>query len=158
MRGFIRASIIILILAVITFISALMIHLIGRSESRNLIDTTMENARKLSEEIGEIGIGNIAGSDRIQYETKTVASLYEGRVMIVSRDYRILRDTFSNKTEKGDKNYGTYIISGDVMDVMTGKKDSQNHIAGSIAQVMYPVKDQKDDITGVVIITSSKGL
>lgn len=155
MRGFIRASIIILILAVITFISALMIHLIGRSESRNLIDTTMENARKLSEEIGEIGIGNIAGSDRIQYETKTVASLYEGRVMIVSRDYRILRDTFSNKTEKGDKNYGTYIISGDVMDVMTGKKDSQNHIAGSIAQVMYPVKNQKDDITGVVIITSS---
>lgn len=155
MRGFIRASIIILILAVITFIIALMINLIGRSESRNLIDTTMENAMKLSEEVGEIGISNITGNERIQYETGAIASLYNGRVIIVSRDYRIIRDTFSNKTEKGDKNYGTYIISGDVMDVMTQKKESKNFIAGSVAQVMYPVKDQNGDVTGVVILTSS---
>ncbi len=155
MRGFIRASIIILVLAIITFISALMINLIGRSGSRNLIDTTMENARKLSEEVGEIGISNISGNNRIQYETETMASLYDGRVMIISRDYKILRDTFSNKTEKGDKNYGTYIISGDVMEVMTQKSESKNFIAGSVAQVMYPIKDQAGEVTGVVVLTSS---
>ena len=137
MRGFIRASIIILILAVITFIIALMINLIGRSESRNLIDTTMENAMKLSEEVGEIGISNITGNERIQYETGAIASLYNGRVIIVSRDYRIIRDTFSNKTEKGDKNYGTYIISGDVMDVMTQKKESKNSKAFCTAKARF---------------------
>lgn len=78
---------------------------------------------------------------------ESVASFYNGRLMVIDSDYRIIKDSFSS-------NQDSFIISEDVIRVMTGKTDKLIEEKDGYIQYIYPVKSG-DGIIGVILVNAS---
>lgn len=155
MRGFLLSTIILLLLVVIALLSAFTVHTIVRGEAKGLIDSTMEDAQGLSDELSNLNIEKALANQGISYEINEMAKLNQGRVIVVRRDYQVKKDTFSTKEDDSEKDCGTYIISREVMDVMTGKKENISYIRSGVATVMLPIINSEGQIKGVIISTAS---
>lgn len=86
----------------------------------------------------------------IDSQMQTIADLYNGRIIVVSSNFKIVTDTFSLAN-------GKYYISEEVIRCFKGESSSrQNKEMGYLAQTI-PILDPSDDkkISGVLVITAS---
>ncbi|MBE5943615.1 MAG: cell wall metabolism sensor histidine kinase WalK [Lachnospiraceae bacterium] len=79
--------------------------------------------------------------------TDTVANFFNGRILVINEEYRIIKDTFGDREN-------AYIISDDVIRVMTGEKSELLSLKGDYIQYVYPVKSEGETL-GVVLINAS---
>lgn len=88
----------------------------------------------------------IDGKIDLDPDVDSIASFFDGRIMIVDEEYRIIKDTYITADN-------SYIINEHVIEVMTtGKVISENK--DDYIQYMYPILEN-DEIKGVVIIIAS---
>ena len=83
----------------------------------------------------------------LNLDIESIASFFNGRVLIIDSDYRIIKDTFAN-------NQDSLIISEEVISVMTGKEESLVVDKDGYIQYIAAV-EAEDGIIGVVLINAS---
>jgi len=80
-------------------------------------------------------------------EIESIATSCYGRVMIINSDYKIIKDTFVNANN-------SYIISENVIRVMTGKQSEAITSKDEYIECIFPVV-YEDTIQGVILINAS---
>lgn len=92
---------------------------------------------------------DIDGDDTsLDTDLNQIARIYDGRIIVVDRDYKVIKDTFSYME-------GKYIISDDVMTVMTAKSKKVADKDKDSVSVIAPITDKGGSIVGVIIFTAS---
>lgn len=83
-------------------------------------------------------------------EIEQLSSMYDGRVMIIDRNFKIIKDTFKLEEAK-------YMIADEVIKCFKGENttyyDSKNHYV----EITTPVKNSSQEITGVILLNVSTG-
>ncbi len=113
----------------------------------NMLVSVQNEMGAIIERLVKYGYEACQDDGRVSYLADETASRYGGRVMIVSRDYEIIKDTSRDQT-------GAYIISRNIMDVMTGELQDKVSMDNSVIRIIRPVRDEYG-ITGVVVVTAS---
>ena len=83
----------------------------------------------------------------IENTIDNISNTFQGRVLVINKDYRIIKDTF------GDSQH-SFIVNQDVIQVMTGKKQSITTDKDSYIQHITAVVDE-GEILGVIMINAS---
>lgn len=105
-----------------------------KQETNILINQITDNNYKVKSETNlEAGIN-------------TMASILNGRVIVVDSEYRILKDTFVSG------NNG-YIVNKDIMEIMNGGEVSLKEYEDYL-EYMVPIKDE-DDVKAVIVVLAS---
>ena len=89
-------------------------------------------------------------SNDVDIEAQEVASIYQGRIIIVDRDLRIIKDTYNLEE-------GKTLISTEVVQCFRGNSETRyiNNL-GNYTQFTLPVVDpQSDEVCGVIVISFS---
>ena len=77
----------------------------------------------------------------------SLAKFQNGSILVINRNYMIVRDTEGNKDN-------SYIINKDVMDVMQGREEKTEVVTSDMLRTMSPIRIN-DDIRGVVVFEVS---
>ena len=89
-------------------------------------------------------------SNDVDIEAQEVAGIYQGRIIIVDRDLRIIKDTY-------DLEEGKTLISTEVVQCFRGNSETRyiNNL-GNYTQFTLPVVDPRsDEVCGVIVISFS---
>ena len=141
----VTVSIIMLISSLVTFKG--IIDLMNRNEINNLLDDTERRAVRLANDLALYKLDMKTEDTSLDTDINESAYFADGRIMVISRNYQIIKDTYVLKQSD-------YIVSGDVMSVMTGEVESIKRIRGNYAEVILPI--ERDDTTlGVIVSTAS---
>ena len=148
LRGFVAASIILVLILGLAAISCVMIYFSYKSTDENILFVTENNAdvvikRMLSEDTSD---------EHFRAFVEEAAFSQEGRIIVVDRNYRILADSAVLSGEEEEK---AYIISPEVISVMTGDKSGIRVISGDFAKVIIPARNPSGDIVATIISTSA---
>ena len=93
-----------------------------------------------------VGVTDPLNED-IHLKVQERAGYQLGRILIISRDYKILEDTAGVALNE-------YMVNKDVMEVMTGRSDKKTFLVGDQAEVMMPI-ERGGEIVGVIISSTS---
>ena len=126
MQTFLVFSGIFLILLILAATSVGIIYSAGKTASDMLLDKTGEQAERLADQIELHHFRIESSQNTLSADIDETAFLAGGRILVIDRNYRIVKDTFSFQQE-------SYIISENVMEVMTGEKEKQSWIRNSYA-------------------------
>ena len=148
MRTFILITVLLLIVGIMAAVSYGIIYLDGRNASSSLLDQTEEQAERLADRIALQHFRLLSSQNTLDSDLDETAFLAGGRILVVDRDYRIEKDTFVFQQE-------SYIISENVMKVMTGKEEKISWIRNAYAEVILPIKNEQGETLGVIISTAS---
>lgn len=124
--------------------------LIGRAHYQKYKDELIKDMRKQCQMLDESLCANEFNINQpidLNLNIDTVATFFDGRVMIVNSDYRIIKDS------KVD-NQNSFIIGDDVIDVMTGKTGELLKETEGYIQYIYPVSVE-GEIRGLIMINVS---
>lgn len=83
----------------------------------------------------------------LNIDIEAVATFFYGRVMIINSDYRIIKDSYAD-------NQNSFIISDEVIRVMTGEAEVLIKEENGYIQYICPVKSD-DSIMGVILVNAS---
>ena len=92
-------------------------------------------------------------SDTIQGELSLISSLYDGRIMIIDQDLRVVTDTYNMEASK------TMIVDEVIRCFKTGT--SVHMVSGRFIEVAVPIQRVKDESTGatetlgVILVSAS---
>ena len=148
MRAFLRITILLLLLIAMSAVGIGIIYLDGRNAAESLLEQTEKTAGRLADRISLQHFQLISSQNTLDSDLDETAFLAGGRILVIDRNYRIEKDTFVFQQE-------AYIISENVMDVMTGKKEKLSWIRNSYAEVMLPIRAENGEIEGVIVSTAS---
>ena len=88
-------------------------------------------------------------SDEVNRESEEIANIYQGRVMIIDQNLRIIKDTYNVET-------GKTAISTEVIQCMNGSKDKYTNTIGDYIQLTSAIVDPSTEkVTGAVLISFS---
>ena len=90
-------------------------------------------------------------SDVVNAEIEQVANLYDGRIMVVSGNFSILKDTYNIAT-------GKYMISEEVMRAFRGETLSHYDAENNYIEIVVPITqtvDEKNKTVGVILASVS---
>ena len=110
-----------------------------------------EQCAVLSNQLGAANYLENTISDMLNAELNQLSNVYDGRVMVIDRDYRIQKDTFG--TEEGK-----VILSAAVIQCFEGKGNSQYNEKERYISVTTPIVMQvegKSRVEGVLLATIS---
>ena len=103
----------------------------------------------LSNQLGAASYQPEVTSEIIKSELTQLSNIYNGRVMIIDRNYRILKDTY-------DMDEGKTIVSEEVILCLRGKENSHYDAENRYIEVASPIiGDGKDKIEGVILVSVS---
>ena len=119
-----------------------------RTASDSLLDKTEEQAERLADQIALHHFRIESAENTLAADIDETAFLAGGRILVIGRDYRIVKDTFSFQQE-------AYIVSENIMTVMTGEQERIASIRNSYAEVMLPIRGTNGEIQGVIVSTAS---
>lgn len=90
------------------------------------------------------------GSSEVDSETEEIANIYQGRIIIVDKDLRILRDTYGLEEDKT-------LISTEVVKCFGGGSEKKYvNDLGEYMQLTMPIADpQSNEVCGVIVISYS---
>ena len=148
MQTFLVFSGIFMILLILAATSVGIIYSAGKTASDMLLDKTGEQAERLADQIELHHFRIESSQNTLSADIDETAFLAGGRILVIDRNYRIVKDTFSFQQE-------SYIISENVMEVMTGEKEKQSWIRNSYAEVILPIRAASGEIQGVIVSTAS---
>lgn len=86
--------------------------------------------------------------DNLNVEIDQLANVWEGRILVVDSNYKIVKDTYTIEQ-------GSYIVYGEVLKVMRGEKDKNIRMINDYVEVIVPIINADKDIKGVMIATVS---
>lgn len=88
-------------------------------------------------------------SDEVNRESEEIANIYQGRVMIIDQNLRIIKDTYNVET-------GKTVISTEVIQCMNGSKDKYTNKIGDYIQLTSAiVAPSTEKVTGAILISFS---
>ena len=88
-------------------------------------------------------------SDVISGKLDLLANMYLGRILVINKDFRIIKDTYNIDD-------GKTVISPDVIKCFQGENPSQYNDKSDLLQLAVPVKcPEAQDIEGVMLISIS---
>ncbi|MBR3537855.1 MAG: HAMP domain-containing histidine kinase [Eubacterium sp.] len=148
MRTFLRFTILLLVLFAMASVAVGIIYLDGKNASESLLDQTEDTAERLADRIALQHFKLISSQNTLDSDLDETAFLAGGRILVINRDYRIEKDTFVFQQN-------AYIISENVMNVMTQKKEKLTWIRNGYAEVILPVTDEGGQVLGVIVSTAS---
>ena len=148
MRTFLLIAISSLVLIVVAGISTGVIYFSGQTAANSLLDQTEEQAERLADQIALHHFRIQSSQNTLDADLSETAFLAGGRILVIDQNYRIQKDTFSFQQD-------AYIISENIMAVMSGEKERQRWIRNSYAEVILPIKDEKGEIIGAIVSTAT---
>ena len=83
-------------------------------------------------------------TDNLNAEIDQLANVYDGRIMIINYDYKIIKDTYTIEQ-------GKYIVNEDVFAVMRGDVDKTLNSVDDYTEIIMPILDTNQNIQGVII-------
>ena len=103
----------------------------------------------LCNQLGNSGYSTGSTSDVIRTELIQLSNIYNGRVMVIDRDFRIEVDTY-------DMDVGKTIVSEDVIQCFGGKGTSQYDEKNRYIEVTSPIPGAANgDVAGVMLVSVS---
>jgi len=124
--------------------------LVGRAHYQKYEDELIEDMReqclRLEESLLANGF-NVEEPIDLNVNIDTVATFFDGRVMIVNSDYRIIKDSST-------ANQNSFIVGEDVISVMTGDREELLQVVGGYVQYIHPVVSE-EGILGLIMINAS---
>ena len=146
-RSFIVLSVLVVI--ALSFLAAYfgITHFYKKKLTDDLISSTETRTKRLADTLAFYNMDLSVEDTNISSDIDETASFIQGRIMVVSRDYHILKDTYVLKQ-------GDYLISPDVADVMQQKEEKVRRIRGNFAEVIVPIMGG-GEMKGAVIATAS---
>ena len=146
-KSFITATVLLILLLSFGVIFGSITYFMDRNMTRNLLDSTEKRAMRLANDLALYNLDLKMEDTSLDTDINESAYFSEGRIMVISRNYQIIKDTYVLKQMD-------YIVSGDVMSVMTGEVDRIKRIRGDYAEVILPIT-KKGEILGVLVSTAS---
>ena len=144
-RAYIFISVLFLLLMSHVLIYAISFVLVKRKIEEGKTTELVNAVNNINVQLQLVGVTDPLNED-IHLKVQERAGYQMGRILIVSRDYKILEDTAGVALNE-------YMVNEDVMDVMTGKTDRKTFLSGGRAEVMMPI-ERSGDIVGVIISSS----
>lgn len=86
--------------------------------------------------------------DNLNVEIDQLANVWEGRILVIDSNYRIVKDTYTIDQDN-------YIVYDEVLRVMRGEKEKNVRIANDYAELIIPIVNADKVINGVMIATVS---
>ncbi len=123
------------------------VNLMKRNQIDNLLSDTETRALRLSNQLSLYRMNMDTNDTSLDTDINESAFFSNGRIMVISRDYKIIKDTYVLKQ-------GDYIVSEDIMNVMTKRGPGISRIRGDYAEVILPIEDE-NEILGVIVSTAS---
>ena len=148
MRTFIIVTVLAVAFLAIAGISIGVMIFVNKSSEETLLAQTEQQAGKLADQVALHHFRIQSSENTLDANINESAFLAGGRILIIDQNYRIQKDTFSFQQD-------AYIISEDVMSVMSGEVDKISRIRNKYAKVILPIKDEGDSIIGVIVATAS---
>ena len=103
----------------------------------------------LVSQISQSGYIHGASSSAVDRQMKQLANLYNGRVIVVNSNFRIIRDTFGIDEDK-------YIISEEVLESFLGTDSSNYNQENEFLELTVPIKaEDTKEIEGILIVSVS---
>ena len=87
----------------------------------------------------------------INGEISMLTNIYEGRILIINRDYEVIKDTY-------ELDRGKYLISKEVINCFNGQDTSQYDKRNQYIEMTVPISDPESadkEIIGVMLISVS---
>lgn len=126
-------------------------HLYGALYSKgskdNLDRDVQLQVKILSDAFGKNHFNLNGDAGDLNQKIETIATLFDGRVMVVDSEYRVIKDSYNNCQ-------GSYIVNKNVMQVMSEKKEKMIVDKGEYIQYIYPVKSAQN-MFGVILLDVS---
>lgn len=148
LRVFVTLSVVVICLVAIfvfSFFSRKMYYNNELNEVRQSIESQCQllGANVLSVEKPDLDSVEVLRSD-----VKAVAAFFTGRVMVIDGDYKIVLDS-------DETNEGAFIVSENIIKILTGALDSYMLETDDSIEYMYPVKDEDATVKAVILIKAS---
>ena len=89
-------------------------------------------------------LDNLEGSEGVESELIWLSNLYDGRVMIINSEYRIVKDTYSLSE-------GKFIISEEVSEAFLGQSRAVYDSDEQYIEVVTPISDRNLETVGVML-------
>lgn len=86
--------------------------------------------------------------DNLNIELDQMANVWEGRILVVDSNYKIVKDTYTI-------DQGNYIIYDEVFSVMHGEEERIVRMHDEYAEIIIPIMNSDKKINGVMIATVS---
>ncbi|WP_173472608.1 sensor histidine kinase [Eubacterium ruminantium] len=145
-KSFVFVSTVIVFVVCMALFSIGVIRSLKSSEERELRHDTYVNAGSLVDQIGREN-NTLSGKEvKISDDLDIFAQMQKGRIILIGRDYRVLKDTYGFED-------GKYIIGNDVFEVMKGDVPEISRTVGDYVEIILPVK-HNNVIIGTLISTA----
>ena len=145
-RSYILITVLIMVALSLSGASAVSFILVKTRLELSRIRSLEADCENLAESLQKDSLENVS-SDEMGLRVDDLADFKSGRIMVVSRNYKVLRDS------QGDVG-GELIINSNLMNVMTGKQDRYIKNKNANVIIIVPVKSE-DRITGAIIASAS---
>ncbi|MBQ8950707.1 MAG: GerMN domain-containing protein [Eubacterium sp.] len=146
-KSFITVTVLLILVLSFAGIFGSIKYFMNKNMTRNLLDSTEKRAVRLANDLALYSLDLKMEDTSLDTDINESAYFSEGRIMVISRNYQIIKDTYVLKQMD-------YIVSGDVMSVMTGEEERIKRIRGNYAEVILPIT-KKGEIIGVIVSTAS---
>ena len=145
-RSYILITVLIMVALSLSGASAVSFILVKTRLELSRIRSLEADCENLAESLQKDSLENVS-SDEMGLRVDDLADFKSGRIMVLSRNYKVLRDS------QGDVG-GELIINSNLMNVMTGKQDRYIKNKNANVIIIVPVKSE-DRITGAIIASAS---
>ena len=147
LRTYITICVILLCIGSITAYTLVSGKLYYEGHREALIQNVLKQCAVLGENL-EKNEFKIVGEDvDMNAYIESVASFFDGRLMIINNDYRIIKDTYLN-------NQDGLIMSKKLMEVMNGEAAQSIKEYGDYIEIIYPVVSD-GSVDGVILVNAS---
>lgn len=111
--------------------------------------TMQSQCQELAGQVSESGYIYGEPSKQVDRQMAQVANIYNGRVIIVNNNFKIIRDTFGIDEDK-------FIISEEVLQSFLGTDSSNYDEENQFLELTVPIKEQETkEIEGIMIVSVS---
>ena len=116
------------------------------SQKRSMIQS---QCQQLVDQISQSGYVHGNESTQVDKQMRQLANLYNGRLIVVNSNFRIIRDTFEIDEDK-------VIISEEVLESFLGTDSSNYNADSQFLELTIPIRDQETkEIEGILIVSVS---
>lgn len=105
----------------------------------------------LCNQLVSLGYMEDPANEVINGEFNMLTSIYGGRILVINKDYKVIRDTY-------DLDRGKYLISQEVIDCFNGVETSQYDEKNQYIEMTVKISDPESvnkDVVGVMLISVS---
>lgn len=129
---------------------------LDRVTEKNITEQKISNVQSqcniLANQLIDIDFLIDSSTDNLNAEIDQLANVYEGRIMIIDRNYKIIKDTYTIEQ-------GKYMVSENIFEVMYGDLEKQINNIDDYTEIIMPIEDISDKnvrtIKGIIIATVS---